>query len=85
MKAPQTETIATNTSPEPEIALLRVYTPYCFLKEKFFKECIKGPFHIHKSWVGDRTFGVVHNTVQSNYIVNILNICALFISIISKL
>ena len=35
---------------------------------------------MHKSWVGDRAFRVLHNTVKNDYIVNIsLQICALFL------
>ena len=46
----------------------------------FFNECMKGPFYMHKSWVGDRTIRVEHNTVRNDYIVDILlQICVLFL------
>ena len=53
---------------------------------------MKVSFYKLKSWVGDHAFRVVHNTVKNVNIlfqicsfVNISNMHALFISIISKL
>ena len=33
---------------------------------------MEGPFYMHKSWIDNRAFRVVHNTVKNDYILNIL-------------